>query len=228
MAQQTQVGRVVPYYERWIERWPTVAALADADPGDVLRAWVGLGYNVRALRLHETARIVIRDGWPPDAAGLRALPGVGDYTAAAVASFAFGERIAAVDTNVRRVAGRIGADPSALLPSRRHVDFNQAAMELGATVCTARAPHCEVCPAAPWCASAGLPARPPQPAPGAAGRFEDSDRWLRGRIVAALAADEDLPSGIEPERLARALEGLERDGLVERRGRKVGLPGRPR
>jgi len=229
MAQQTQVARVVPYYERWMKRWPTVAALADAAPADALRAWVGLGYNVRALRLHAAARILARDGWPVDAAGLRALPGVGGYTAAAVASFAFGERIAAVDTNARRVAGRIGIEPSALLPGRRHADWNQAAMELGATICTARVPRCAACPAAPWCDSRGLPATAPPGAGGRpAGRFEDSDRWVRGRIVAALAAGEDLPAGIEPARLGRALEGLERDGLVERSGRGVGLPRPPR
>ena len=229
MAQQTQVARVVPYYERWMERWPTVAALAGAAPADVLRAWVGLGYNVRALRLHAAARILARDGWPREAAGLRALPGVGAYTAAAVASFAFGQLVAAVDTNVRRVAGRIGLEPSALLPSRRVADWNQAAMELGATICTARAPCCETCPAAPWCDSRGRAAtEPPRAGSRPAGRFEDSDRWVRGRIVAALAAGEDLPAGIEPDRLGRALKGLERDGLVERSGRGVGLPRRPR
>ena len=110
MAQQTQLARVLPYFDAWLERWPTAAALAAAAPADVLRAWSGLGYNRRALRLREAAAIVAGDGWPRDAAGLRRLPGVGPYTAAAVASFAFGERIAAVDTNVRRVAARIGRD----------------------------------------------------------------------------------------------------------------------
>jgi len=229
MAQQTQVARVVAYYERWLERWPTVAALAAADPAEVLRSWVGLGYNVRALRLQAAARIVACDGWPRDVAGLRALPGVGPYTAAAVASFAFGERIAAVDTNVRRVASRIGVEPAALLPDRRHADWNQAAMELGAAICTARTPRCERCPAAPWCASRGLLAAPsPRAGRQSAERFEDSDRWLRGRIVAALVADAALPTGIEPARLRRALDGLERDGLVERSGARVGLPRRPR
>ena len=229
MAQQTQIVRVVAFYERWMERWPTVASLADADPADLLRAWSGLGHNVRALRLQAAARIIARQGWPRDAAGLRALPGVGGYTAAAVASFAFGERIAAVDTNVRRVAGRIGIEPAALLPSWRHADWNQAAMELGATVCTARAPRCERCPAAPWCASRGLPPTAPPPAARRlSGRFEDSDRWVRGRIVAALAAGEGLPTEIEPARLERALDGLQRDGLIERSDAGLGLPRRPR
>jgi A/G-specific adenine glycosylase len=224
MAQQTQVARVLPHYERWLERWPTAPALAAAAPADVLGAWVGLGYNRRALRLHEAAAIVAREGWPRDAAALRRLPGVGPYTAAAVASFAFGERVAAVDTNVRRVAQRIGATPAELLPRRRHGDWNQAAMELGARICTARAPACGACPAAAWCASRGRVVVAPRAARGPAPRFEETDRWLRGRIVAALAAGDPLPAGIEPARLERALAGLERDGLVERDGSGVGLP----
>ncbi len=228
MAQQTQVARVLPHYERWLRRWPTAAALAAATPAEVLGAWVGLGYNVRALRLRAAAAIVARDGWPRDAAGLRLLPGVGPYTAAAVASFAFGERVAAVDTNVRRVAQRIGATPAALLARERHADWNQAAMELGATFCTARAPSCDGCPAAPWCASRGRVVVAPRAARGGAQRFEATDRWLRGRIVAALAAGEPLPGAIEPARLERALAGLQRDGLVERDGVRVGLPRSPR
>jgi len=228
MAQQTQVARVLPHYERWLARWPTAAALAAASPAEVLTAWVGLGYNRRALRLREAAAIVACEGWPRDAAGLRRLPGVGPYTAAAVASFAFGERVAAVDTNVRRVAQRIGAAPTELLPQRRHADWNQAAMELGATICTARAPACDSCPAAPWCVSSGRVAVTPRAARERAQRFEETDRWLRGRIVAALAAREPLPAGIEPARLERIVAGLERDGLVERDGSGLGLPGQPR
>ena len=228
MAQQTQIARVLPYFRRWLERWPTAGALAAAEPADVLRAWSGLGYNVRALRLRETARIVERDGWPRDAAGLRRLPGVGPYTAAAVASFAFGERIAAVDTNVRRVAARIGATPDELLPADRHEDWNQAAMELGAAFCTARAPFCETCPAAPWCASRGRVVVAPRAAGGRGQRYAETDRWLRGRIVAALAAGEPRPAGIAPARLERALAALERDGLVERDRLGVGLPRSPR
>jgi A/G-specific adenine glycosylase len=132
---------------------------------------------------------------------------------------------------VRRVAGRLGAAPEALLPAHRHVDWNQAAMELGARVCTARAPLCGGCPAAPWCRSRGRVEAPvrsacatDRPAP----RFEDTDRWLRGRIVAALAAGEGLPQRIAPDRLERALAGLERDGLIERDAGGVGLPGAPR
>lgn len=223
MAQQTQIARVLAYYERWLQRWPTPAALAAARPAEVLAAWVGLGYNRRALRLREAAAIVALDGWPTTAAGLRGLPGVGSYTAAAVASFAFGEAVAAVDVNVRRVASRLRVDPHELLPSRRHADWNQAVMELGAVCCTARAPRCDGCPAARWCPSRGSVADAPRGARAGA-RFEDSDRWLRGRIVAALAAGDGLPDAIAPARLERALAALERDGLVERDGSWVGLP----
>src|SRR3954470_16171800 len=140
MLQQTQVARVVPRYVEWLLRWPDAAALPAASRCEVLAAWVGLGYNRRAVALHEAARTVARDGWPSD---LRTLPGVGPYTAAAVASFAFGAEVAAVDTNVRRVASRLGhGSPEALLAPGRAAEWNQAAMELGATVCTARAPRC--------------------------------------------------------------------------------------
>jgi A/G-specific adenine glycosylase len=210
MLQQTQVARVVPRYLEWLERWPDVSSLATASRAEVLAAWVGLGYNRRALALHEAARVVARDGWPDD---LRALPGVGPYTAAAVASFAFGAQVAAVDTNVRRAAERIGRGaPAELLAPGRAAEWNQAAMELGATVCTARAPRCGACPVAAWCASAGVPAvAAPRRAPE---RFEDTNRWVRGRVVAALAVGERLPGGIAPERLQRAVAGLLRDGLV--------------
>lgn len=123
----------------------------------------------------------------------------------------------------------MGVEPAALLPDRPHADWDQAAMELGAAICTARPLRCERCPAAPWCASRGLPAEPSRGASASpVTRFEDSDRWVRGRIVAALVADAALPTGIEPARLRRALDGLERDGLVERSGARVGLPRRPR
>jgi hypothetical protein len=129
MLQQTQVARVVPRYLEWIERWPTAPALAAASRADVLAAWVGLGYNRRALALHAAATAVARDGWPED---LRDLPGVGPYTAAAVASFAFGAQVTAVDTNARRVAARLGRGaPDALLPAGRAAEWNQAAMGSG-------------------------------------------------------------------------------------------------
>ena len=228
MAQQTQIARVLERYERWLARWPTAPALAEATVADVLTEWSGLGYNQRALRLRAACVVVARDGWPRDAAGLRALPGVGPYTAAAVASFAFGERVAAVDTNVRRLAARLTATPGALLPTQRHSDWNQAAMELGARVCTAAAPRCEACPAAAWCPSRGRVVAPPRGQGPPRPRFEETDRWARGRIVAALAAGDGLPAQIAPERLERVLAGLERDGLIERGASGVGLPSTPR
>ncbi len=215
MLQQTQVARVVPRYEAWLERWPHEEALAGARRSDVLAAWVGLGYNTRAVRLQEACRVVTRDGWPRTATGLRELPGVGPYTAAAVASFAFGEQVAAVDTNVRRVAERLGrGTPEELLPAGRAHDWNQAMMELGATVCGARVARCGACPVGRWCTSRGRVPVAARAAPGTRERFEDSTRWVRGRIVAALAAGDPLPEGIAPERLEPALAGLVRDGLV--------------
>jgi A/G-specific adenine glycosylase len=217
MLQQTQVARVVGRYEAWLARWPSAAALAGATPAAVLREWVGLGYNSRALRLREACAIVARDGWPQTAAGLVALPGVGPYTAAAVASFAFGEHVAAVDTNVRRVAARLGrGEPAELLPVGRAGDFNQALMELGATVCRARVAACPECPAAGWCASRDMVAPAVRAGTGTRERFEDSNRWVRGRIVTALAAGDEIPPPLAPERLEPALAGLVRDGLVRR------------
>ncbi len=223
MLQQTQVARVAPRYLAWLERWPDAPSLAAAAVSDVLREWVGLGYNRRALRLRDACAVVARDGWPRTSAGLQALPGVGPYTAAAVASFAFGEQVAAVDVNVARVASRLGSDPGALLPDGRAAAFNHATMDLGATICTARRPRCGACPLARCCPSAG---RVPAPAPRGAGRqrFEDTDRFARGRIVAALAAGEPLPAGLGEARTERALAGLVRDGLVLRDGDAVRLP----
>jgi A/G-specific adenine glycosylase len=213
MLQQTQVARVVGRYEAWLRRWPTAESLAAASLDDVLREWVGLGYNRRALRLWEAARVVARDGWPER---LEDLPGVGTYTAAAVGSFAFGRQAVAVDTNARRLFGRLGRWLTP--PPGRAAAFNQATMELGATVCTARSPRCGVCPLRAGCdgpdatASVPRPARVRRPRE----RFEDSNRWVRGRVVAALAAGERLPSEIAPERLEAALQGLVRDGLIRR------------
>src|SRR3954451_10287288 len=158
MLQQTQALRVVPYYERWLSRFPTAAALADAPVRDVLSLWSGLGYNRRALALRNAARVVAASGWPSD---LTSLPGVGPYTAAAVASFAWDVQVAAVDTNVRRVLSRrdgVGLSPrevtaraASLLPAGEAAVFNQAMMELGATVCRPRVPVCGACPVSDGC-----------------------------------------------------------------------------
>jgi A/G-specific adenine glycosylase len=207
MLQQTQVARVVPRYEAWLARWPTAEALADATLEAVLREWVGLGYNRRAMRLWEAARVVARDGWPER---LEDLPGVGPYTAAAVGSFAFDRQEVALDTNARRLFARLGW--ALVPPPGRAADFNQATMELGATVCTARAPRCDACPLRAGCHG---PA-PPAPRARTRERFEGSNRWARGRVVAALAAGEGVPRDLEPDRLQPALQGLLRDGLIRR------------
>jgi A/G-specific adenine glycosylase len=221
MLQQTQVARVVPRYEAWLERWPTVEALAGAPVADVLAAWVGLGYNRRALRLREACAAVVASSgvWPED---LRSLPGIGPYTAAAVGAFAFGRHELPVDTNVRRVLERTGFVPDDASP-----ELGQALMELGAMVCRAREAACGTCPVSASCASAGAVVVAPR---GRAGdgvvreRFEDSNRWVRGRIVEALAAGTALPEGIELERLERAIAGLVHDGLVHRDGDVLTLP----
>ena len=207
MLQQTQVARVVSRYEAWLERWPTVASLAAAPLEDVLREWVGLGYNRRAVRLWEAAHVVAREGWPER---LEDLPGVGPYTAAAVGSFAFGRQEVALDTNARRVFARLGAP--LVPPPGRAADFNQATMELGATICTARAPRCGECPVRAGCRGPELPASRRRTTE----RFEDSNRWVRGRVVAALAAGEEVPRDVASERLEPALQGLLRDGLIRR------------
>src|SRR5207248_2409743 len=144
MLQQTQVDRVVPRYLAWLERWPTAEALAAASPAEVIRAWQGLGYNRRALHLHRAAQRIAADGWPDD---LTELPGVGRYTADAIACFALGRDVLPVDTNVARVRERTARDFDAACA--------QALMDLGATVCLARVPRCEACPLAAGCPSRG-------------------------------------------------------------------------
>ena len=149
--------------------------------------------------------MVARDGWLER---LQDLPGVGPYTAAAVGSFAFGRQEVALDTNARRLFARLGAAPAP--PPGRAADFNQATMELGATVCTARAPRCGACPLRAGCDGPEAPA----PRTRARERFEDSNRWVRGRVVASLAAGEGVPRDVAADRLQPALQGLLRDGLI--------------
>lgn len=214
MLQQTQALRVVPYYERWLDEWPAAGDLAVAPVRDVLELWSGLGYNRRALALQRAAVHVSEHGWPSD---LTELPGVGKYTAAAVSSFAWDRDMAAVDTNVRRVITRregpdanVDARADALLPRGRAAPFNQAMMELGATVCRPRNPDCARCPVERGCLRLVVaPARRVKKE-----RFEDTDRWARGRVIASLLQDVEIP--LSGERLERALAGLERDGLIVR------------
>lgn len=230
MLQQTQAARVVPFYRAFLARFPDAASLAAAPAADVLAAWSGLGYNRRALALRDAARAVVAGDWPDD---LTELPGVGPYTAAAVAAFAWDRQVAAVDTNVRRVIerwdGMSGAPAQRAtewLPVDRAADFNQAMMELGATVCTPRAPRCGECPVRRGCTTHAAGGPGTEPRRRGAARFEDSDRWARGRIVAALVAGEALPASIVGARRERALAGLVRDGLVVREADGgVRLPG---
>ncbi len=242
MLQQTPVARVIPRLAEWLERWPTPAALAAASPGDAVRAWQRLGYPRRALGLHAAAVAITEQHGgvvPSDVDELLALPGVGHYTARAVAVFAYGKRHPVVDTNVRRVLARaIDGVAEAGPPSTKRdleamerelpVDdaaarlFNAAAMELGAVVCTTRSPRCDACPIADQCAwrGAGYPAyvgarRATQK------KYEGSDRQVRGVILAALRSRQHPLDASELEELwpdplqrGRALDGLLTDGLV--------------
>jgi A/G-specific adenine glycosylase len=241
MLQQTPVSRVRPAYAAWLDRWPDAPALAASPPGEAVRQWGTLGYPRRALRLHETARILTKNYGgqvPASVAELVLLPGVGAYTAAAVASFAYRQRHAVLDTNVRRVLARLErgqefpprsatAAETALAQSLLPGDGPQAArwsvavMELGALVCTATRPRCPACPVAAHCAwrRSGAPAglrAPGQP------RYEGSDRQCRGRLLAVLraaggpvSADQLARAWPDPAQRARALDGLVADGLAE-------------
>ena len=202
MLQQTQVERVVPRYLRWLELWPTAGALAAAPLADVIREWQGLGYNRRAVNLHRAAQHVAVRGWPDD---LSALPGVGAYTAAAVRNFAFGEAVLPVDTNVRRVQERTGHDFGP--------ESAQALFDLGATLCLARIPRCDLCPLAAECPSRGKRYEPLRKQ----SRFEGSFRQRRARAL-RLAANGRQPDDDE------AIAALVRDGLVEVREGAVRLP----
>ena len=240
MLQQTPVARVEPVWHAWLERWPTAASLAADEPGEAVRAWARLGYPRRALRLHAAATAVVeRHGGelPTTVADLLALPGVGDYTARAVAAFAHRQRQPVVDTNVRRVVARtvegLAEAPvtrrdlalvEALLPEddEAAATASVALMELGALVCTARAPRCGSCPVAQRCAwlAAGsppldAPVRRPQ-------GYAGTDRQVRGRLLGVLRdadgpVDADLLAQVwdDPVQRARALDGLVADGLVD-------------
>jgi A/G-specific adenine glycosylase len=202
MLQQTQVERVIPRYERWLERWPTIEALAAASTAEVIVEWQGLGYNRRAVNLHRAARVVAERGWPDD---LTELPGVGPYTAAALANFAFGRDVLPVDTNVRRVQERTGAAFDAACA--------QALFDLGATICLARVPRCGACPLAALCPSRGRRFEPARKQ----GPFEGSFRQRRALALRAVAA------GVEPDD-EEAVASLARDGLVTVSDAGVSLP----
>ena len=241
MLQQTPVTRVIPRLTEWLERWPTPADLAAVPPGEAVRAWASLGYPRRALWLHTAAvQITERHGGivPEDVDELLALTGIGDYTARAVAAFAYGHRHPVVDTNTRRVIARaVTGQGEPGPPSRRDLDamaallpdepiaaavFNAAIMELGAIVCTSRSPRCEVCPVRDACAwrAAGYPEYA-GPKKAVQKKFEGSDRQVRGLIMAELRATHHPVTAAEIEALwadagqrDRALAGLVADGLA--------------
>ena len=205
MLQQTQVERVVPRYLAWLERWPTVEALAAASPSDVIREWQGLGYNRRALNLHRAAGQIGAAGWPLD---LTTLPGVGPYTAAAIRCFALGEDVLPVDVNVERVRRRTG---HVFSPASAH-----ALMDLGATVCLARIPRCEECPLAGDCPSRGVREAPARKQ----GPFEGSFRQRRAETLRLVAESTQSLQTLDDE----AVRSLERDGLVVVEDGVVALP----
>ncbi len=265
MLQQTQVDRVVPKFLAFVERFPTLAALAASSVAEVLRMWQGLGYNSRAVRLRALAIEVTQryDGvLPRDAQALRGLPGIGPYTVAAIRAFGYDEDDAPIDTNVRRIVHRlffgfeyppradarqIDARARALLPAGSAHDWSSAMMDLGASVCSARAPKCLVCPLRELCAAAPIDAaaldtarrlHAKKPSPQNALPFERTTRYARGRIVdrlrelapgqriSLLMLYDDVQS-LMPERtfedVERLIGSLERDGLVARDGAYVAL-----
>jgi A/G-specific adenine glycosylase len=205
MLQQTQAERVVPRYLAWLERWPTAEALAAAPLGDVIRRWQGLGYNRRAVSLHRAARRIAENGWPED---LTELPGVGRYTADAIAAFALGAPVLAEDTNVRRVQERTG--------HRFTPECGQALMDLGATICLARVPRCGACPLAAECPSRGRRYEPLR----RQGRFEGSFRQRRARGLRVVAERPRPAAQLDGD----AVESLARDGLVAVERGSVRLP----
>jgi A/G-specific adenine glycosylase len=205
MLQQTQVERVARRYLEWLQRWPTVEALASASPADVIRAWQGLGYNRRGLNLLRAAQHVAREGWPDD---LTELPGVGPYTAAAVANFAFDRDVLPEDTNVRRVQERTAYEFS---PAAA-----QALMDLGATVCLARIPRCGECPLARACPSRGRRYEPLR----RQSRFEGSFRQRRALTLRLVAAADRPLAELDRD----AVHSLARDGLVRVDADVVALP----
>ncbi len=238
MAQQTQISRVAAQWSAFLAAFPTVERLATAPTADVLRAWRGLGYNRRALNLQRAARIIVSEHGgrvPNEVAALQRLPGIGPYTARAVAALAFGHAVGPVDTNVRRVLGRLtGSDgPAAdlqriadsIVPADRPADWTHALMDLGATVCRSAAPRCDECPASPSCRS--LASRGSRPRPRVGKRepaFASTSRWLRGRILDRLR---DVPGAAwgtvtgpvgshDEDAVEAALGTMEADGLIQR------------
>ncbi len=246
MLQQTQVARVIPRWEAFLERFPSPAECAAAPLGDVLREWQGLGYPRRARNLHATAqRVVELGGFPTELCGLLELPGVGNYTARALRAFAFELESAVVDTNIARVYARVAGErlspkrvqsiADAHVPSGDAWVWNQCLMDLGAVLCRPATPQCEQCPVAAHCAWRGS-SDDPDPAIGSSGvsgrqaRFDGSDRQARGRLMKALSVGSvgrsDAPRimGCDSERADRLVASLIDDGLCRLDGSSLRLP----
>ena len=243
MSQQTGVERVVGKWTAFMERYPTPADLATAPLGDVLEIWTGLGYPRRARALREAAQRIAEHGWPRDIDGLMELPGVGAYTSRAVAAFAFGRHVGVVDTNVGRTLARWCGRPlrsaeaqqlaDSLVPEGEEWLWNQVMMDFGASVCTARTPHCETCPVRDQCGWAGSgddPAARSAAVSRPQSRFAGSDREARGRLLrAVLAADvavSDVPELIDRTHAVaeRVTASLLADGLITRAGARLHAP----
>ena len=239
MSQQTQVERIGPTWRRFLDAWPTPADLAAAHTRDLLAAWSGLGYNRRALALRDAAREIVAEHAgrvPTTIASLEGLPGVGPYTARAVAATAFGIPVAPVDVNVRRVVSRVlgvpassprlQAEADALVSRRQAGRWLEAVMDLASGVCGPRDPRCPACPLAPVCASRGLTEQPGRTA--RSKPFPTTTRWLRGRLVALATTAPDgwvpLPETLgahDSEAIAAAAGSLEREGFLEVRAGEV-------
>src|SRR5687768_10951238 len=237
MLQQTQVARVIPKYEAFLRLFPTVAACAAAPVGEVVRAWAGLGYNSRAVNLHRAACALAGDAPPRDLHGLLALPGIGPYTARAVLAFAYEEPVCPLDVNTARPLARAfgvtsQSEADALVPVDRAWEWNEALMDLGATVCTRRDPSCGECPLADACAWRARGGPDPAAPASRQSRFVGSDRQGRGRLVDAirvapvqvesLAAAAGWPD--DPLRARRAADSLVADGLAVLRDGELALP----
>jgi len=242
MLQQTQASRISEYFDAFLDRYPSPVAMAAATPAQVLTDWSGLGYNRRALNLHAAAVHIARDGWPATVEGLERLPGIGPYSARAIASITFGQPVGAVDTNVRRwIVRRFAADPTdgralqdladqlaAAAPStdQEAGTWTHATMEFGARICTARAPRCDICPVSRGCPSRSDPRRVPVPRQPAS---TAGTRAARGALLRALAtapahrlsrkrAGQALNSKANGVDYDEITGGLERDGLLHRSG----------
>lgn len=228
MSQQTQIPRVIPAWREFIARYAKPGDLVGADRAELIRLWDGLGYQRRAFNLQRAAEVIEQNGWPTDVDGLCELPGVGPYTAAAVACFAFGAPVPAIDTNLKRVLSRwhgrvleateLGRVAATELPHEDASAWNQALMDLGATICRPRSPDCHACPVEAWCADPSIYAPPPRQS-----RFQGSVRQARAAIVKQLAhapnAEESQLAtavGLNAVTVAAAVDALEAEQIIER------------